>query len=1605
MLNRVKSTEFCIGVFAIALALCLCFLAPARLAHASEVTRIIDSSLTVTLQEASNDFDSDNATSDDSTKVKAIKPVSLSEKGGGLPATGEEMWLAMLGLLILGTGAVYCLFQSSKVNSFCRANTKDKSEEGSFAQADNIGMKRKVIAVTLASVLLSSSCFFCFSAKTSAFAEAFNEIIKTSSTVVVDTEGNVLSASITVRNEMDRQVSVNEVIAPVKLAGWEASFENETIEPNASISGAWSGVKISSDVMTEVIANGNVTLQFLLKVDYDNTEITDENGKAQVFDMKNNTDQVITITDEKGNPVQGAVVEIDKEGKTDIQLPEESEDKNIVISKQNEDGVPDVGKKMEVSDNNGTSRGEGTTDSEGKVKYVNITTESFSLEEAVYNGEQQTPTVSSSVLKEGIDFQVVSWGTNIDAGAKAGSVVIKGIGTCKGEKTVSFDIHKRKVTVNGIHVNNREYDGTEDASFDLSDVVVSNKAKETDDVYVSAVSGQFVDSVAGAGDAKDKGTNKKVEISEVTLAGSALNNYELDYTNSEKDAFASISPKVVRLLWPATVKFEYNGESQGISPTVDEEDLCGNDSTPTVSTVFLKGTSQVTEHKNAGTYVAQAVSLSDENYALPTTNTSNEFTITKKPVTINGAAVISKTYDGNQDAQIDITNAIASGYVNSDDVRLTSASGSFDTKHAGDSKSVTLTALDFSGDDAENYVLSSEQVNLTGRITQKTVTVGGVSVKDRAYADNDRSVELQGVPAFAEGDICEGDIVQISSCTALDYADANAENNKDVTLAIELGGEDAGNYVVSDASKTKIGNILAVVKFDTNCATTIANVSVKVGEKIADTFTDQLPTRAGLTKEGWYNNAACSSDLANEKFKWDFSANTVSGNVTTLYANWSPTDGDANGNLSYWISPSYKVTTANTEDDANQGNNAADNGFARDSYVSEEWNVLKSSTEIQADIERMDEELTSGTAGADGSVTNEYKSLMQGDKYHLYVKYPGGATEGDHDGETSVLNDYVEFRIIEAGEHLNEEDKAESSDGSLLTFMATHALPTGEQMNTSGTNSGGWNSTAMRARLQKGGTIYDRFSTSFTNDILVINKLNNKGGGASQTEMGKTTSDAFWLLSYSEIKATGTASSSLPLNEGTAYQWFKDMVINVGDQNPAISFTTRAGKTPGSQDHSKCQVWGRSPGVGGFYNYAFFDLFYHGYPSSSYADNRFGVVPCFAFGVPMSEVTFDTNAPSGTTATLDGDSAKTAKIKKGETLSTDYIPNDSEITCSDSTYTFVGWAESAESMANEALRKDELASKSVSVGENKHYYAIWAKNDFWLSTTNSSGTTLADFVGDANFCSSTDIINDITVLREGTTNTSYTQTFSRWNTYYANDVKLYSTYVGGASETLYGGGTSTLNGLVEFRILEVSGEAGHMNTSGDSSSSDGSVVTFMATHLLPTAEQANALQDNTGGWSETALRKKLQSGGEIYNKFPTALTTNIHSPLKLNNAAGGASATTAGTMTEDPFWLLSYSELYTTGTYCSYAPYNEGTPYKWCQDKVINGKNANAVLKYKTRSGAIPGSPSAGTGDYWWQRSPRHSTIYSFMTVTPAGSIHDCYTPDTVRGVVPCFCF
>ena len=52
---------------------------------------------------------------------------------------------------------------------------------------------------------------------------------------------------------------------------------------------------------------------------------------------------------------------------------------------------------------------------------------------------------------------------------------------------------------------------------------------------------------------------------------------------------------------------------------------------------------------------------------------------------------------------------------------------------------------------------------------------------------------------------------------------------------------------------------------------------------------------------------------------------------------------------------------------------------------------------------------------------------------------------------------------------------------------------------------------------------------------------------------------------------------------------------------------------------------------------------------------------------------FDSNAPSGTTATVDGTSAtKSTKVALDTALTSDIIPADTAPTCSDSNYIFMG---------------------------------------------------------------------------------------------------------------------------------------------------------------------------------------------------------------------------------------------------------------------------------------------------------------------------------------------
>lgn len=386
------------------------------------------------------------------------------------------------------------------------------------------------------------------------------------------------------------------------------------------------------------------------------------------------------------------------------------------------------------------------------------------------------------------------------------------------------------------------------------------------------------------------------------------------------------------------------------------------------------------------------------------------------------------------------------------------------------------------------------------------------------------------------------------------------------------------------------------------------------------------------------------------------------------------------------------------------------------------------------------------------------------------------------------------------------------------------------------------------------------------------------------------------------------------------------------------------------------------------------------------------------------EVTYDDGFANVTVSFHEADDAETAVsgMTPVTVLAGEKIEKPAATPTKDG-YNFIGWF-TDKALTNEFTFGSDGKS-TVAITANTKLFAKWEEIDestFWLSSTNTSGTQRSDFVNDPNYRSERKILADMEILHDST-NDNYASTLANWQAYYANGVKLYATYSGGETETDSAGATSDLNKLVEFRILEVSGASGHLNVAGDDASGDGSVVTFMATHTLPTAYQMNSSWTSDAIWSSSVLRDKLQSGGEIFAKFPENLTRNIKAVSKMNNAGGGAGQTAAGTTTQDAFWIISYNEL--TGSSQEYTPTNEGTQYAWCAANVGSGPQNNDSLVFTTRSGEAAGSFSAGAEGQLWERSPNVSHTRYFMRITNAGSPSTFGYADDFVGVAPAFCF
>ena len=214
-----------------------------------------------------------------------------------------------------------------------------------------------------------------------------------------------------------------------------------------------------------------------------------------------------------------------------------------------------------------------------------------------------------------------------------------------------------------------------------------------------------------------------------------------------------------------------------------------------------------------------------------TSAVSDAFDITAKSLTVTGATVTAKTYDGTKNATI--SGATLSGVEAGDTVTLGNATtGTFSDADAATGISVGTAPMTISGDDAGNYTLT--QPTLTGDINKVQLTIAAPTITKSKIYDGATTAE---VTAGALTGVVEGEDVDVSA--AADYDSENVGTSKTITVVYTLTGANIINYLAPTDDTANDGAI-------TSKQLTIADPTLTT-TKVYDKTTTAEVTAGALT--------------------------------------------------------------------------------------------------------------------------------------------------------------------------------------------------------------------------------------------------------------------------------------------------------------------------------------------------------------------------------------------------------------------------------------------------------------------------------------------------------------------------------------------------------------------------------------------------------------------------------------------------------------------------------------------------------------------------------------------------------------------------------------
>jgi filamentous hemagglutinin family protein len=350
--------------------------------------------------------------------------------------------------------------------------------------------------------------------------------------------------------------------------------------------------------------------------------------------------------------------------------------------------------------------------------------------------------------------------------------------------TNTVTLSKKSLNLTGLTVTpNKVYDGTTTANLSGTPALLASESVGTGSSsdgapYSSDAVALSVSSLAGNYNASTvNGANA------ITLSGITLNstNYKLQtYSGSITRAPLGISANAVY------------ANSTTVTPTqATLYGLVASDASATVTSMVVNNQNVASANSASSVVLSNGAQGNYQLNVMPNatlgSNTTNSVSLTAKGLSITGAAVTSKEYDGTASATLIGT---LSGVIAADSsaVNLSTLTGTFAAADVGSAISVTPSYA-ISGAKASNYSLT-QPLGMTGSITAKALTIFSPLVTAKFY-DGTTSADLTGT---LSGVIAADNAYVSLSALSGTFASANAATAISVTPSYAISGTKAANY-------------------------------------------------------------------------------------------------------------------------------------------------------------------------------------------------------------------------------------------------------------------------------------------------------------------------------------------------------------------------------------------------------------------------------------------------------------------------------------------------------------------------------------------------------------------------------------------------------------------------------------------------------------------------------------------------------------------------------------------------------------------------------------------------------------------------------------------